>query len=182
MVVIQSREVPQGASLTLHVWDVTPNCTFGVTRRTGRLGRLPRSPAFPVEIPTNRGALAAGSGLSDSRLRQGTPEGGARGTTAWSAQAATSSSKKSCSSPGVVCGDFLSVSCLLCSPSTPRGLQHPHPLSKNSALQIAMISVRMILCIKIIHFAPLNVSALKPRPFRQRDFTFTPMCPCQGQP
>lgn len=49
-------------------------------------------------------------------------------------------------------------------------------------LQIAMISVRMILCIKIIHFAPLNASALKPRPFRQRDFTFTPMCPCQGQP
>lgn len=40
------------------------NCTFGITRRAGRLGRLPRPPAFPVKVPGNREALAAGSGLS----------------------------------------------------------------------------------------------------------------------
>lgn len=43
-----------------------------------------------------------------------------------------------------------------------------------------MISVRMILCIKIIHFAPLNVSALKPRPFKAKGLHFYPDVPLPG--
>lgn len=113
------------------------------------MGQLP-APRHSLEESLGTEGLCLQTLVSHSCLRQGTPEGGARGTTAWSTQAATSSSKKSCSSPGVVCGDFLSLSCLLCSPSTSLGLLHPHPFSKNSALQIAMTSVRMILCIKII--------------------------------
>lgn len=44
----------------------------------------------------------------------------------------------------------------------------------------AITPVRVIIFIQVITPDPTNGTALKPKRFRQRDFSFTPMCCCQG--
>lgn len=156
LVVIQSREgeVPQQASFTGHVWDITPHGTFGITRRAGRLGPASTLPGIPCQSAwEQRGSVCR---LWSLLPAAGHTRGGERGGRR---RGACRQQQPRARSP-----DFFSVSCLLCSHSTSLGLQHPHPLSKNSALQAAMISVRMILCITIIPFAQINGSALNPKP------------------
>lgn len=150
-------------------------CTFGDTGVLASEGGLAGWDGFR---PPQRCLWRAPGTQSTASLRcrvKGLTQGGSEGDDSWSTEAATVISKKSGSFPRVVCGDFLPMSHLLCSCSTSPGLQHHSLLSKSSASQTAMLSVRRIIFIQMIILTPIKGTALRSKRFRQRDLTFTLM-------